>query len=296
MSPRLLARAARTLLPAAALALIAAACSQGLVVEDEPGTRPLTSVSILFDDSPGAEFKVGPSEREEPAPSRATEPPPAQTSPLAGPAQPQIDTSLISENPVASAIAVPAATLDPGLLIVGESSDPAPFVAPELIRDAGLESYFVSGSERQVSDPSAADGPRPIRVFQEVFVHTDSEQAQTFYELLRNQSAPSRADAAVDGFRAVYPDLEPTFRATDQFGYASQTQLIEVRIDPRVEDEERALGPGDPHVYYLALQEGRVTALFEITYLAQQNPAAVALMVERLVQRIPPELREAETP
>jgi hypothetical protein len=221
--------------------------------------------------------------------------PPAEST--AGPepttSVPQIDTSVIAANPIASQIAVPHAEVDPGLTLFGETPDPDEVLAPELLAQAGLQSFFITGSQRQPTAPTGSDLVRPIQFVQRIFVHDDAAAALNFYVALRDEVVPNLATGALAFFGNFYPNLEPSARTTDQFAVATQNQLTEIRIDPLVPADQRTLGPEDPHVYYILLREGSVTAVLEIFYLAPQDPRAVTLIGERLVLRIPDELKPA---
>ena len=209
---------------------------------------------------------------------------------------PQIDTAVIAADPTASQIAIPHAEVDPGLTLFGETSDPDQVLSPELLAQAGLRSSFITGSERQPTAPTGSDLVRPVHFVQRIFVHDDVAAARSFHAVLRDEMIPNLAIGALNFFRNFYPNLEPSVRRTDQFAVAEQIQLTEIRIDPLVPADQRRLGPEDPHVYYILLREGSVTAVLEIFYLAPQDPRAVMLTGERLVLRIPDELKSALSP
>ncbi len=209
---------------------------------------------------------------------------------------PQIDTSIITANPIASQIAIPHSEVDPGLALFGETSDPAEVLSPELLAQAELRSFFITGSQRQPTAPSGSDLVRPFQLVQRIFVHEDVETARGFYAALRDDLIPNLAIGALTFFGNFYPNLEPSARTTDELGVAEQNQLTEIRIDPLVPADQRSLGPEDPHVYYVLLREGSVTAVLEIFYLAPQDPRTVTLTGERLVLRIPDELKSTVQP
>ncbi len=217
----------------------------------------------------------------------------ATPTPTTVPATPE-EIAAIAADDTAASLAIPAAEIDPGLEVFDEDTDPANYLAPELIAESNLVSFIVTGGRRQ-SAAGASTG-RPVQLVQRVFVHADAAGASVMYPRLRDEAAPAFAVAALDFFREIYPDLTQSSRAANQFSAADENHLIEVRIDPQVEPSERALGPGDPHVYYLIMRQGRVTAIFEVFYLSQQNPPTVALLVERLVNRLPQELSGAAAP
>ena len=209
--------------------------------------------------------------------------PTAEPTPL-----PKVDIAAITANETAKSLVIPASEVDPGLEIVDEESDPSDFLSEELMAQSGLVSFFVIGSTRQ---PSGGTGTgRPVQLVQRLFVHANAEGAARMFEELVDSAAPTYAIAALGFFRQFYPDLEPRTRTSDQFTLADQNRLIEVRIDPKIEPEERELGPGDPHIYYLILREGRVSAIFELVYLSAQDPGVVTVLGERLINRIPSDL------
>ena len=206
---------------------------------------------------------------------------------------PEVDIAAITANETAKSLVIPASEVDPGLEIIDEESDPSDFLSEELMAQSGLVSFFVSGSTRQ---PSGGAGTgRPVQLVQRLFVHANAEGASRMFEELVDSAAPTFAIAALGFFRQFYPDLEPGTRTSDQFTLADQNRLIEVRIDPKIEPEERELGPGDPHIYYLILRQGRVSAIFELVYLSAQDPGVVTVLGERLINRIPSDLAESQT-
>lgn len=211
--------------------------------------------------------------------------PTAEPTPL-----PEVDIAAITANETARSLVIPASEVDPGLETIDEESDPSDFLSEELMAQSGLVSFFVSGSSRQ---PSGGTG-RPVQLVQRLFVHASPEGASRMFEELVDSAAPTFAIAALGFFRQFYPDLEPGTRTSDQFTLADENRLIEVRIDPKIAPEERELGPGDPHIYYLILRQGRVSAIFELVYLSAQDPGVVTVLGERLINRIPSDL--AETP
>jgi len=133
-----------------------------------------------------------------------------------------------------------------------------------------------------------------VQLVQRLFVHANAQGASRMFEELVDSAAPTYAIAALGFFRQFYPDLEPGTRTSDQFTLADENRLIEVRIDPKMAPEERELGPGDPHVYYLILRQGRVSAIFELVYFSAQDPGVVTVLGERLINRIPSELAESQ--
>ncbi|MCY3957709.1 MAG: hypothetical protein OXG65_05395 [Chloroflexi bacterium] len=226
-------------------------------------------------------------------PPQTTTTPPSSTgdaTPTAEPTPlPEVDIAAITANETARSLAIPASEVDPGLETIDESSDPTDFLSEELMAQSALESFFVSGSSRQ---PGGGAG-RPVQLVQRLFVHANAEGASRMFEELVDSAAPTYAIAALGFFRQFYPDLEPGTRTSDQFTLADQNRLIEVRIDPKIEPEERELGPGDPHIYYLILREGRVSAIFELVYLSAQDPGVVTVLGERLINRIPSDLADS---
>ena len=237
-----------------------------------------------------------PTEQPAAPPHPATVPTPAtgEATPTPEPTPlPEVDIAAITANETAKSLVIPASEVDPGLEIIDEESDPSDFLSEELMAQSGLVSFFVSGSTRQ---PSGGAGTgRPVQLVQRLFVHANAEGASRMFEELVDSAAPTFAIAALGFFRQFYPDLEPGTRTSDQFTLADQNRLIEVRIDPKIEPEERELGPGDPHIYYLILRQGRVSAIFELVYLSAQDPGVVTVLGERLINRIPSDLAESQT-
>ena len=224
-----------------------------------------------------------------PATTATTDPPTptAEPTPL-----PEIDLATIAANETAKSLVIPASEVDPGLDIVDETSDPSDFLSAELMAQSSLVSFFVSGSSRQPTNGGGAG--RPVQLVQRLFVHASAQGASRMFEELVDSAAPTYAIAALGFFRQFYPDLEPTTRTSDQFSLADQNRLIEVRIDPKIAPEERELGPGDPHIYYLIMRQGRVSAIFELVYLGAQDPSVVTVLGERLIKRIPSDLAESQ--
>ena len=312
-----------------------AACSHGLQLENgERPVQPITRISFLFTEgqndivvnAPNApaqpDATPGPAQLPSPAvsptalPTAAPSPSPptpaptdrpaTATPPATAPAQatgettptaeptplPDVDIAAITANETAKSLVIPASEVDPGLEIIDEESDPSDFLSEEIMAQSGLQSFFVSGSTRQ---PGGTGSGRPVQLVQRLFVHANAEGASRMFEELVDSAAPTFAIAALGFFRQFYPDLEPGTRTSDQFTLADQNRLIEVRIDPNMAPEERELGPGDPHIYYLILRQGRVSAIFELVYLSAQDPGVVTVLGERLINRIPSDLAESQS-
>ncbi len=311
--------------------LALAACTHGLELENgQRPVQPITRVSFLFnedqsdivltaptsveqqaaaaDPGPAAVTASPPAAAPPPRPTEAPAPPtpstaepgttaepsPANTAATGSPTPtaeptplPEIDIAAITADETARSLVIPATEVDPGLETVDESSDPTDFLSEELMAQSALASFYVSGSSRQPSG-----GGRPVQLVQRLFVHANTQGASRMFDELVDSAAPTFAIAALGFFRQFYPDLEPGTRTSDQFTLADQNRLIEVRIDPMIAPEERELGPGDPHIYYLILREGRVSAIFELVYLSAQDPDVVTVLGERLINRIPSELAE----
>ena len=227
-------------------------------------------------------------------PGQPTAPPTsadAEITPTAEPTPlPEVDIAVITANETARSLVIPASEVDPGLETGDETSDPSDFLSEELMAQSGLVSFYVTGSSRQPTDGTGAG--RPVQLVQRLFVHANTQGASRMFDELVDSAAPTYAIAALGFFRQFYPDLEPGTRTSDQFTLADQNRLIEVRIDPKIEPEERELGPGDPHIYYLILQQGRVSAIFELVYLSAQDPGVVTILGERLINRIPSDLTD----
>lgn len=254
-----------------------------------PSTAPTAAPSPLQPTQAPTEQPATPTQPATvPAPATGEAAPTAEPTPL-----PEVDIATITANDTARSLVIPASEVDPGLEIIDEESDPSDFLSEELMAQSGLVSFFVSGSTRQ---PSGGAGTgRPVQLVQRLFVHANAEGASRMFEELVDSAAPTFAIAALGFFRQFYPDLEPGTRTSDQFTLADQNRLIEVRIDPKIEPEERELGPGDPHIYYLILRQGRVSAIFELVYLSAQDPGVVTVLGERLINRIPSDLAESQT-
>ncbi len=323
----------RLRLAAVGFSLLAlAACTHGLELENgQRPVQPITRVSFLFNedqsdivltaptsvDQPAAVADPGaaavtasppaaappPQPTDAPAPptpstagqDTAADPSPAATAATGSPTPtaeptplPDVDVAAITADETARSLVIPATEVDPGLETVDESSDPTDFLSEELMAQSALASFYVSGSSRQPTG-----GGRPVQLVQRLFVHANTEGASRMFDELVDSAAPTFAIAALGFFRQFYPDLEPGTRTSDQFTLADQNRLIEVRIDPMIAPEERELGPGDPHIYYLILRQGRVSAIFELVYLSAQDPGVVTVLGERLINRIPSELAEA---
>lgn len=317
----------RLRLAAVGFSLLAlAACTHGLELENgQRPVQPITRVSFLFNEDQSDIVLTAPTSVDQPAPAAVPGPavvtasppaaaPPAQPTdapapptpstagqdttadpspaataatgsptPTAEPTPlPDVDVAAITADETARSLVIPGTEVDPGLETVDESSDPTDFLSEELMAQSALSSFYVSGSSRQPTG-----GGRPVQLVQRLFVHANTEGASRMFDELVDSAAPTFAIAALGFFRQFYPDLEPGTRTSDQFTLADQNRLIEVRIDPKIAPEERELGPGDPHIYYLILRQGRVSAIFELVYLSAQDPGVVTVLGERLINRIP---------
>ena len=252
-----------------------------------PAVQPTTATATATA-TPSAPDGVAPAEPSPTATATAGAPTPtAEPTPL-----PDVDIEAIAANETAKSLVIPPTEVDPGLETVDETSSPTDFLSEELMAQSGLVSFYVSGSSRQPS--GGAGSGRPVQLVQRLFVHTSDQGASRMFEELVDSAAPTYAIAALGFFRQFYPDLEPGTRTSDQFTLADQNRLIEVRIDPKMAPEDRELGPGDPHIYYLILRQGRVSAIFELVYLSAQDPGVVTVLGERLINRIPSELAESQ--
>ncbi len=306
--------------------LTLAACTHGLELENgQRPVQPITRVSFLFNEDQSDIVLTAPTSVDQqaavaaPGPAVVTASPPAQPTDAPAPPTPStaeqgtpadpspattvatgsptptpeptplpdVDIAAITADETAKSLVIPATEVDPGLETVDESSDPSDFLSEELMAQSALTSFYVSGSSRQPTG-----GGRPVQLVQRLFVHANTQGASRMFDELVDSAAPTFAIAALGFFRQFYPDLEPGTRTSDQFTLADQNRLIEVRIDPKIAPEERELGPGDPHIYYLILREGRVSAIFELVYLSAQDPGVVTVLGERLINRIPSELAE----
>lgn len=257
-----------------------------------PSTAPAGAPTAVSEPTPSPAMQALPEGSVTPTASAATQTaatgestPTAEPTPL-----PEVDIAAITANEAAKSLAIPASEVDPGLAMIDETSDPSDFLAEQIIAESGLVSFYVTGSNRQPAADTAAG--RPVQLIQRLFVHANDQGASRMFRELVDSAVPTFAIAALGFFRQFYPDLEPGTRTSDQFSLADENRLIEVRIDPKLEPEERELGPGDPHVYYLVLRHGRVAALFELVYLSAQDPSTVTVLGERLINRIPPDLAE----
>ena len=280
---------------------LAASCSYGLKLDD--GHRQLqtfTHVNFLFSDGESSVQHGRPS----PPPEKQTamtiqtssafsaEPVALIEFPSSEPvkttAQPARQLTKATDvstenNKAAQALAIPIAEIDPSLQLFIQDSDPSQHISADVITTSGLVGFYLSGARRE---PTIQVAPsRPLHVVQRVFVHVDDKGASIMYELLKNEAVQSFTKAAVEFFQQPYPDLEASSRSTSQFNLSEENHLFEIRLDPQIPAQDRLLGPGDPHVYYLVLRQGRVTTLIELFYLDAQDPETVAILGERFVQR-----------
>ncbi len=272
---------------APSLVLIAlAACTHGLELENgERPVQPITRISFLFSE--------GQSDILLNQPDAAIQ---AESGTGSAPvATPDVDVDAIVADDTAMSLVVPAAEVDPSLQTTAQEADPRAYVTLELMAESQLTSFFITGSRRQ-STASPAAG-RPFQLVQRLFVHRDTAGADRMFQALIDETISqdppaSLADAAVGFFRQIYPDLTASAGQQHDVQLGDANHLVEIRIEPGVEPGERQLGPGDPHIYFLLLRQGRVTALFELYYLSAQDPATISVLGERLINRIPAELAE----
>lgn len=266
--------------------IVSAACTHGLELENgERPVQPITRISFLFSEGQSdilVNQPDAPIQAERGAGSA-----PATT--------PDVDVDAIVADDTAMSLVVPAAEVDPGLETTAQEADPRAYVTLELMAESQLTSFFITGSRRQ-STASPAAG-RPFQLVQRLFVHRDKAGADTMFQALIDETKPrdppaSIADAAVGFFRQIYPDLTASAGQQHDVQLGDANHLAEIRIEPATEPNQRQLGPGDPHIYFLLLRQGRVTALFELYYLSGQDPETISVLGERLINRIPSELAE----
>ena len=190
----------------------------------------------------------------------------------------------------AADLAIPPSMMDPSLQVFDQNSDPTNHVSPELIAESDLTSFHITAGRRD--SETGPDMRRPVQVIERLFLHATESGAALMYDRILNQAVPSFANAAIDVFRQTYPDITPSSRMTDQFTSADQNHLVELRIDSETSQDRRSLKDDDPHIYYLLLREGRVTALFEFLYLSPQDPASVTTTADQFVSRVKHEFSE----
>lgn len=201
-----------------------------------------------------------------------------------------VDTNAPSTDLTATDLAIPPSKMDPSLQVFEQNSDPTNHVSPEVIAESGMTSFFITAGRR---DPEAGpDVRRPVQLIERVFLHATESGAALMYGRILNQAVPSFANAALDVFRQKYPEITPSSRMTDEFSTADQNHLVELRIDSETSQARRSLKDDDPHIYYLILREGRVTALFELLYLGPQDPASVTATADQFVTRVKNEFSE----
>ena len=201
-----------------------------------------------------------------------------------------VATKARSTDLTAADLSIPLTEMDPSLRVFDQNSDPTNHVSPELIAESDLTSFYITAGRR---DPEAGpDMRRPVQVIERLFLHATESGAALMYERILNKAVPSFANAALDVFRQTYPEITPSSRMTDQFSSADQNHLVELRIDSETSQDRRSLKDEDPHIYYLLLREGRVTALFEFLYLSPQDPASVTASADQFVTGVKHEFSE----
>jgi hypothetical protein len=246
-----------------------------LVTPSSPETRGATSVqtSRAFPSKSTPQIEL-PSETPSTT-SESTEPSKQLT---------KVNGVLAQSNNDAQALVIPIIEIAPSLQSFIQDANPNQHVSTDLATASGLVSFYLSGAQRDPTLKSSSGVP--LHVVQRVFVHIDDKGASMMYDLLINEATPSYAKAAVEFFEQPYPNLQASSRSTSQFNISEENHLLEIRIDPQMSVEERLLGPGNPHVYYLTLRQGRATTLIELFYLNAQDPDSVASLGQRFVQRV----------
>ena len=71
---------------------------------------------------------------------------------------------------------------------------------------------------------------------------------------------------------------------------ADQVTLAVLELDPNLAEGAPSSGPTVPTIYYIVLQQGRLTAVIEVVYLVEQDPEDVLIIGNVMVSRVPPEL------
>ena len=293
----------RGLLTVALLGTIVCSCSHSLKLDNgNPQLRTITHINFLFTDENSTIAIPNPAVQRD---NLATSSQRSPTSPSTLPTQivlpsngitttssdahlPQENTHSHLDRPEhtrkAQAFAIPIPDIDPSLQLFVQDSDPRQHVSTELTTASALVSYYLTGAQRDPTITKASN--RPLHVVQRISVHSDDKGASMMYELLKNEATPSYARAAIEFFRQPYPDLAASSRSTSQFNVSEENHLLEIRIDPQQPAQDRLLGPGEPHVYYLILRQENVTAHIEMFYLHAQAPETVAIIGKQFVQRV----------
>ena len=293
----------RSLLVVALIGATASSCTHGLKLDNgNPQLRPITHINFLFTDEHSTIALPNPVIQEEQLdanvqPSAAF--PSTPTTQIARATNVTAKTSTDTKSPLettesrlgppenkkhAQAFAIPITDIDPSLQLFARDSDPRQHVSADLVTASGLVSYYLTGAQQDSTITPAEN--RPLHVVQRISVHSDDKGASMMYGLLKNEATPSYAKAAIEFFRQPYPNLAVSSRSTSQFNISEENHLLEIRIDPQQPVQERLLGPGEPHVYYLVLRQGNVTAHIEVFYLHAQAPDTVAILGKQFVQRV----------
>ena len=207
-----------------------------------------------------------------------------------------LDAQAIAANPLAASILIPNPAVDPGLVTAQETSDALEFFLPDMVGEIQLDSFAFRVSNRPPESDSLSERQRVVQLVQFIFVHTNVEAAQAFYEFLSSTFVSGSANSREEATREFYPNLESSLNGfRDVLEGADETTLAVLEIDPNVA-EGAASGPPVPTVYYIVVREGRMSAAIEVVYLVEQDPRSVVPVGDLLLSRIPPELRTSDSP
>ena len=208
-----------------------------------------------------------------------------------------LDAQAIAANPLASTMLIPNEAVDPGLETFEETADLNRVFAPEIFAGFEIVSFGAKFSGRQPQSGALSERQRLVQLVQFVFVHPSVEGAASFYEMLSTSFIGSSAATRVEAMQEPYPNLESSLTG---FGNVPQiadaVTLAVLDMDANEAEGAPLSGPAVPTIYYIVLQQGRMTAVIEILYLVDQDPEDVLIIGNVMLSRVPPELIPSDAP
>ena len=198
----------------------------------------------------------------------------------------------IAANMQASVITIPSAKVDPELITFQETTDIRDVFSPEFPVRADLISFAAVFGGRQPGSTALSELQRLVHLYQLVFVHDSMEAADDFHEFLSTRFIEVTTATRVTTTQELYPDLEVSVGHFDEeIQIADEVTFAVLLMNQNVSPDAPIQGGFVPVTYFITVRDGRMTAVLEVGYLAEQNPNGVLQIVSLLTSRTPPHVR-----
>ena len=198
----------------------------------------------------------------------------------------------IAANMQASVITIPSAKVDPELITFQETTDIRDVFSPEFPVRADLVSFAAVFGGRQPGSTALSELQRLVHLYQLVFVHDSMEAANDFYGFLSTRFIEVTTATRVTTTPELHPDLEVSVGHFDEeIQIADEVTFAVLLMNQNVSPDASIQGGFVPVTHFITVRDGRMTAVLEVGYLAEQNPNGVLQIVSLLTSRTPPHVR-----